>query len=74
MQHSQLKNEDYLQDAAIQRFEFVTELFWKVLQKVLAYEKIEANTPRELLNVAYIYALIDDEALWLRMLTDRNLS
>ncbi len=74
MMHSQLKNEDYLQDAAIQRFEFVTELFWKVLKKILTYEKIEANTPREVLNKAYTYALIDEEALWLRMLTDRNLS
>lgn len=74
MKHSQLENEDYLQDAAIQRFEFVTALFWKVLKKVLTYEKIEANTPREVLNAAYTYALIDDEALWLRMLTDRNIS
>lgn len=67
-----LDQNDYMRDAAIQRFEFTIELFWKVLKKVLFHEKIEATTPRDTLNKAYQYKLIDDEALWLRMLDDRN--
>ncbi|HLD95206.1 MAG TPA: HI0074 family nucleotidyltransferase substrate-binding subunit [Alphaproteobacteria bacterium] len=65
---------DYMQDAAIQRFEFVTELFWKVLKKVLAYEKVEATTPRDVLKKSYQFKLIDDEDIWLAILTDRNLT
>lgn len=61
-------------DAAIQRFEFCMELFWKVLKKILAKEGVEATTPRDVLRKAYQFKLIDDELLWLRMLTDRNLS
>lgn len=63
---------DYLQDAAIQRFEFAIELYWKVLRKFLAYEKIECSTPREVFNKAFQSYFIDDEAIWLAMLDDRN--
>lgn len=63
---------DYLIDATIQRFEFTIELFWKALKKILFYEKIESTTPRDTLNKAYQYYLIDDEALWLKMMDDRN--
>ena len=63
---------DYLPDATIQRFEFTIELFWKVLKKFLAYEKIESTTPRDVLSKAYQYELIDDEKVWLAMLDDRN--
>jgi nucleotidyltransferase substrate binding protein (TIGR01987 family) len=63
---------DYLQDAAIQRFEFTIELYWKVLRKFLAYEKIECSTPREVFNKAFQSFFIDDETIWLAMLDDRN--
>ena len=48
------------------------ELFWKVLKKILAYEKIEVTTPRDTLSKAYQYNLIDSESIWLAMLDDRN--
>lgn len=70
--HPQLNEIEYLRDAAIQRFEFTIELFWKVLKKVLSYEKIDATTPRDVLSKSYQYKLIDDENIWLRMLDDRN--
>jgi len=60
------------QDSAIQRFEFCIELYWKVLKKILAYEKIIVQTPREVLQKSYQYHLIDDEKIWLSMLDDRN--
>ncbi len=70
--HPDLNKNEYMQDASIQRFEFVIELFWKVLKKVLIYEKVDATTPRDVLNKSYQFNLIDDEATWLRMLDDRN--
>lgn len=59
-------------DAAIQRFEFVIELFWKVLKKILAYEEIESTTPRDVMSKAFQFSMIDDENMWLEMLKDRN--
>lgn len=72
MYYAKVDKNDCFQDAAIQRFEFVIELFWKVLKKVLIYEKIEATTPRDVLNKAYQFNLIDNESAWLGMLDDRN--
>ena len=63
-----------LQDGAIQRFEFCTELFWKTLKKCLAYEKIIATSPKDVLQKAYQFHLIDHEELWLAMLDDRNIT
>lgn len=63
---------DYLRDATIQRFEFTIELYWKVLRKILAYEGFSAVTPREVLKSAYQAGLITGDAIWLKMLDDRN--
>jgi nucleotidyltransferase substrate binding protein (TIGR01987 family) len=72
LHHPKLRKIDYLQDAAIQRFEFCTELYWKVLKKFLAYEEIETTTPKDVLQKAYQFKLIDDEKIWLKMIHDRN--
>lgn len=61
-------------DAAIQRFEFTVELFWKVLKKFLRYEKLEANTPREVLRKSYIAQIIEDEEKWLKMMSDMDMA
>ena len=61
-------------DAVIQRFEFTVELFWKILKKFLNYEKIEVNTPREVLKKSYAARMIDEEEKWLKMMNDRNLT
>ena len=61
-------------DACIQRFEFCIELTWKTLKKCLAVEGIEANTPRESVQLAYSVHWINDETAWLSMLKDRNLT
>lgn len=63
-------------DATIQRFEFSVELFWKTLRRLLVSEGegVDAVTPRETLKHAYRVGWIDDEAGWLAMLQDRNLT
>ncbi len=72
IQHPQINEIDYMRDATIQRFEFTIELFWKVLKKVLSYEKVESTTPRDVISKAYQYELIHGENVWLNMLDDRN--
>lgn len=70
--HEDIDKIDFMQDATIQRFKFVIELYWKVLKKILSYEKIDATTPREVLRKSFQFKLIDDEEIWLSMLDDRN--
>ncbi len=59
-------------DGTIQRFEFCTELFWKMLKRALQEEGIETGTPREAIQKAFQVKWFDDEHLWLQMLHDRN--
>lgn len=61
-------------DGTIQRFEFAIEVCWKTLKRALAYEGIEALTPREAIVEAFAAGLVDDESAWLEMLRDRNLT
>lgn len=62
-------------DASIQRFEFSIELAWKSLREVLLRDHaIDTASPKTTLQEAYRQNLIDNEALWLAMLRDRNLS
>jgi nucleotidyltransferase substrate binding protein (TIGR01987 family) len=59
-------------DGTIQRFEFVIELFWKTLKRLLAEEGITADTPRDAVRKAFQVRWLSDEATWLEMLDDRN--
>ncbi|MCX7123564.1 MAG: HI0074 family nucleotidyltransferase substrate-binding subunit [Gammaproteobacteria bacterium] len=61
-------------DACIQRFEFSVELFWKFLRRVLEGKGLLVLYPKEVIREAYAGGLIDNEALWLGMLQDRNLT
>lgn len=70
--HPEIDQNDFMRDATIQRFEFVMELFWKMLKKILIYEKIDCTTPRDAISKSFQFRLIDDEELWLKMLDDRN--
>ena len=72
IRHPDIDKNEFMQDASIQRFEFVIELFWKVLKKILIYEKVDVTTPRDTLNKAYQFKLINNEEIWLKMLDDRN--
>ncbi len=59
-------------DASIQRFEFVTELFWNYLKAILEEKGINAQFPKDVMKESYKGNLIDDEEIWLQMLKDRN--
>ncbi|MFY9589720.1 HI0074 family nucleotidyltransferase substrate-binding subunit [Rickettsia endosymbiont of Halotydeus destructor] len=72
IERSKIDKNDYALDAAIQRFEFVIELFWKVLKKILTYEEIDSTTPKDDLSKAFQFSIINDEKMWLEMLRDRN--
>lgn len=62
-------------DLVIHRFEFTIELFWKALQKHLFDDfGIAVHGPKQVLQQAYAVGLIGDEAVWLAMIQDRNLT
>ena len=68
------RDEPLVVDASIQRFEFTFELFWKLVGRLLAREGVDAPSPRATLRHAYRLSWLDDEARWLGMLEDRNLT
>ncbi|HSQ97735.1 MAG TPA: HI0074 family nucleotidyltransferase substrate-binding subunit [Rickettsiales bacterium] len=70
---AEVEDEIIKRDACIQRFEFTIELFWKFLKLYMIENgEKEINFPREVLQKAYKYNLINNEEIWLNMLTDKN--
>lgn len=65
---------EWTRDAAIQRFEFTFELAWKAIARFAQREGVECNSPRRAFRAALKLGWIDDDALWLDMLDDRNLA
>lgn len=66
---------DIIRDGIIQRFEFCTELAWKTVREYLLEEGVEfRNTPKAVMREAYAAGLIDEDALWSKLLNDRNLT
>jgi nucleotidyltransferase substrate binding protein (TIGR01987 family) len=66
---------DYIYDAAIQRFEFTYELAWKLLKAYLEHTGITGvNSPRKAFKEAFASELIYDGDKWMDMLEDRNLT
>lgn len=63
---------DVTRDAAIQRFEFCFELAWKAIQERARDERLDCQSPRSCLKVAFKVSWIVDERQWLAMLADRN--
>jgi len=67
--------QDFIYDAAIQRFEFTYELAWKLLKGFLSYSGItEVMTPREVFKEAFSIGMIQEGQNWIEMLKDRNLT
>ncbi len=58
----------------IKSFEFVFELSWKTLRRLLETLGYDENSPREVYKAAYKAKLLTDEALWLDILDARNLT
>jgi nucleotidyltransferase substrate binding protein (TIGR01987 family) len=61
-------------DSAIKRFELTIELTWKTTQRFLREQNIICRSPKECLQEAFRFGLIDDDARWLEALEDRNLT
>lgn len=66
--------DEFMRDAAIQRFEFSFELFWKTLQAYCRYQGIEATSPRASIREAFRLGVIDDDGRYMAMLQSRNLT
>ena len=73
LQRDASKDDLYL-DGVIQRFEFCFELAWKLMKAYLAYDGIEANSPRASIREGFAAGLVADAEAWLDMLEKRNLS
>lgn len=64
-----------VRDGVIQRFEFTTELAWKAAREYLLDQGYtEINSPKAVMRQAYADGLITDQAGWLKLLEDRNLT
>jgi len=62
-------------DASIQRFEFTIEAFWKFLRRLIEFSgEKEVLFPKQIMQKAFSYHLINDEKLWISMLKDRNMT
>jgi nucleotidyltransferase substrate binding protein (TIGR01987 family) len=61
-------------DATIQRFEFTFELSWKFLKDYFLERGIQLNYPKEVIKEAFAVGIINDETIWIEMLTDRNMT
>lgn len=58
----------------IKNFEFVYELSWKSLKRKLEDEGQQTTTPKDVIRTGYKYHYLLDEALWLQIIKDRNLT
>ena len=63
---------EFVRDAAIQRFEFCFELAWKSVQTVARLEGQDCTSPRTAFSTAWRNGWVADEAAWLDMLEERN--
>ena len=63
---------EFIRDAAIQRFEFCFELAWKTIQSVARLEGQDCTSPRTAFSVAWQNRWLTDETIWLDMLEERN--
>ncbi|EAA25774.1 nucleotidyltransferase substrate binding protein [Rickettsia sibirica] len=59
-------------DATIQRFEFTFELAWKFLKEYFSQKGTFLHYPKEVIKEAFVAGIINDESLWIYMLTDRS--
>ncbi|OGP10098.1 MAG: nucleotidyltransferase [Deltaproteobacteria bacterium RIFCSPLOWO2_12_FULL_43_16] len=68
------KQDEYIRDSAIQRFEFTFELAWKTLKAFLEEQGITVYSPRDSLRSAFQIGLIGEDPDWLGMIELRNLT
>jgi len=69
-----IKDDDIILDATIQRFEFTYENGWKAIKQVLRFKGDDCLSPRDCIKKAYKYGWITEEAEFLELLECRNLT
>ena len=70
-------NDDIYRTGVIGQFNLTFELAWKALQAVLRLhgaQGAETGSPREILQLGYKLGFVNDSAVWLLMLKNRNTS
>lgn len=61
------------QAGLIQMFKIAFELAWKTLKDKLEFDGFKANSPRDVLKIAFQNNYIENGALWIEALDNRNL-
>lgn len=61
-------------DSAILRFELAYEVVWKLLQRLIRIQGLEAAGPRQVFGEAFKLGWIGDETAWFDIITARNLA
>ena len=73
IEYKKSSKNDIYRDALIKRFEFTFELAWKCLKEYLEFNGVPVrDTPRDIIKTAYQRYLINNEQIWLEMITARN--
>jgi len=66
---------DLEKEGLVQRFEYTSELSWKVLKDLLEYKGYEGiNGPNPVLKQSFEDGLIDDHDSWRRLIKSRNIT
>jgi len=72
--HEANPQDDLIQMALVQAFEFTFELSWKTVKDYLAYNGIRKLTlPRDIIKECFAHRIIEDGQQWIDMMMDRNL-
>ncbi len=59
-------------DSAILRFELSYEVVWKLLQRLIRAQGLDAAGPRQVFAAAFRLGWIEDEAVWFDVISARN--
>lgn len=66
------KENEYIRDSAIQRFEFTFELAWKTMKAYLEEKGVKVYSPKDAIRGAFQNRIIPEDVTWLDMLDTRN--
>lgn len=61
-------------DSAILRFELSYEVVWKLLQRLIRAQGLDAAGPRQVFSQAFQLGWIEDESAWFDIIAARNLA
>lgn len=68
-------NNEIYRTGVLGQFNLTFELAWKALQEVLrehGVEEAQTGSPREILQLGYKFGFVEDSAVWIMMLKERN--